>query len=289
MIALAPAIAVVCVGAAVGRVAAEHARAQTRRRLGADRRGPRGSWDEAMTDRPWRRLLPTGPDSEPHVAPRIALILLSVTVVFVVGALPVLLAALSGLVIRQQLQRRAHSGALRKVVAALPVALDDLARALRSGSSLPLALGQVASTTRGPLAQDWLRIQRSLELGNRLGDAATEWAAARPCPEVRLAVSAWRLGLDAGGSLAASLAGIAETLRGRAQIAAEVRALSSQARLSGLIIGVAPVGFCLLASRADPRLAHTLFATPIGWTLLVAGVALDLAGAAWMRRLARTT
>lgn len=282
MSALWAPLAVVSIAVAVQRVFLDQQRVRARRRLASNSalRAPQTStrWSASLA-----RI---GLDPQSPTTRLAAVVVLGALVLFV-GLVPVVVVVGVGLVGYRHARGRSRANELRKIVAALPAALDDLARSLRSGSSLPLALGHVASTVRGPLAVDWSRIQRSLDLGTRLGDAATEWAQARPCPEVRLAVSAWRLGIESGGSLAASLAGIATTLRARAETAAEVRALSSQARLSALIIGVAPVAFCGLASRADPRLAHTLFATSIGWVLLALGLGLDLAGALWMRRLAR--
>jgi tight adherence protein B len=70
-------------------------------------------------------------------------------------------------------------------------------------------------------------------------------------------------------------------------VAAEVRALSSQARLSGLVIAAAPLVFSGLASVTDARTAEFLFRTPPGLACLVAGLGLDACAAAWMARLCR--
>jgi tight adherence protein B len=80
---------------------------------------------------------------------------------------------------------------------------------------------------------------------------------------------------------------VAETLRGRLAVAAEVRALSSQARLSGLVIALAPLVFSGLAAATDARTAEFLFRTPLGLGCLVLGIGLDAVAAAWMVRLCR--
>ncbi len=283
MSAWSAALAVVALGAMVGQIATQRDRMRVRYR--ANLRSRRS--DEAFA--PVARLLQRfglDPESARESA-RLATVVGLLVLVGVGGPLLALGLGAGALVARRQVARHAQRLATRRVVQALPSALDDLARSLRAGASLPLALQQVASTTRGPLATDWRRIHRSLHFGRRLGEAADDWARQRPVAEVRLATSAWQLGIEAGASMATSLEGIAATLRARAEGAAELRALSAQARLSALIIGIAPVGFCLLASRADPRLAHTLFATPLGWALLSVGAGLDLIGALWMRHLAQ--
>ena len=66
-----------------------------------------------------------------------------------------------------------------------------------------------------------------------------------------------------------------------------IRDRSSQARISALVIGLAPVGFGAFAATTDPRTAEFMFHTPAGLALLVAGLVLDTLGWLWMQRLAR--
>jgi tight adherence protein B len=112
-------------------------------------------------------------------------------------------------------------------------------------------------------------------------------AARRPLPGVRLAVAALCVGVETGGAQARAVDGVAATLRDRLAVAAEVRALSSQARVSALVIGLAPLGFGCFAIATDPRTGRFLFHTPVGLALVVAGVMLDGMGWLWMQHLAR--
>lgn len=173
----------------------------------------------------------------------------------------------------------------RATEASLPDALDAMARSLRSGGSLRHALEETASATTGPLGEDLDRVARDLRDGVALGDSLERWSDERPLPGVRLAASALALGAETGGATARAVDGVAETLRTNVAITAEVRALSSQARLSALVIAVAPLGFTLLAGVSDGRTATFLLRTPIGVACLCAGLALDLAGGLWMRAL----
>jgi tight adherence protein C len=104
---------------------------------------------------------------------------------------------------------------------------------------------------------------------------------------VRVAVAALVLGTQSGGAPARAVDGVAAGLRARIAVAAEVRALSTQARLSAVIIAVAPVAFAILASATDAGIAGVLFGTRVGGVLLTVGLALDGAGALWMARICR--
>jgi tight adherence protein B len=170
----------------------------------------------------------------------------------------------------------------RAIEHALPDALDAIARSLRSGASLRLAIGEAAA---GPLADDLGRVARDAADGVPLGVALDAWAAARPLPGVRLATAALGLGAETGGASAQAVDGVAATLRVHLAIAGEVRALSSQARMSALVIVLAPIAFTLLATSTDGRTARFLFATPFGWLCLALGLGLDAVGWLWMRRI----
>jgi len=105
---------------------------------------------------------------------------------------------------------------------------------------------------------------------------------------LRLIAACWSVAEQHGGALAAALDRVASTLRAREmarrRIALELAAPKATARLLaalpvlGLLIGT--------ASGADPL--GVLIGTGWGWALLAAGIGLDLAGIAWVGRIART-
>jgi len=123
--------------------------------------------------------------------------------------------------------------------------------------------------------------------GSGLVEALEGLAARRPSPGVRLAVAALCLGVDTGGAQARAVDGVAATMRERLAVEAEVKALSSQARMSALVIGVAPLGFGAFAAATDPRTSDFLLHTPVGLALVCVGLLLDGAGWLWMQRLCR--
>lgn len=175
----------------------------------------------------------------------------------------------------------------RWLVADLPGALEDVARSLRSGTSLRVALAE-ASTTAGPARRDLAVVVEHIDRGVSIGDALDAWAGRRPAAEVRLAVAALGLGLDAGFTSARTVDGVAATLRERAAVAGEVATQAAQARLSALVIALLPVAFTTWACLTDGRIAGFLFATPAGWACLFGGVTLNAVGAAWMARIMRS-
>jgi tight adherence protein B len=177
-----------------------------------------------------------------------------------------------------------------RIEQALPLALEAVARSLRSGASLRQAVEEAGRAAKGggrALAGELSRAAAEAAQGASLVAALEAVAVRRPLPGVRLGVAALCLGAETGGAQARAVDAVAATVRERLAVAAELQALSSQARISALVIGVAPVGFGAFSAATDPRTAQFMFHTPAGLALLAAGLFFDAMGWLWMQRLAR--
>jgi tight adherence protein B len=183
----------------------------------------------------------------------------------------------------------ARGRSARLVDAALPDVLDAVARSLRSGATLRQALAEVAPRIEGRLGDDVRLVLIEADGGLSLVAALDDWPGRCPTPGVRLATAALALSVDAGGAAARAVDGVAATLRSNLALAGEVRAQSSQARLSGLVIALAPLAFGALAAGTDQRTAAFLLRTPFGLACLVSGLALDAVAAWWMHRITEAT
>ena len=176
----------------------------------------------------------------------------------------------------------------RRIEHLLPDALEAIARALRAGGSLLQAVEVAAASLPPPLGADLAEVATRARHDEGLVSALERWAETRPLPGVRLAVAALALGAETGGAQARAVDGVAATLRQRLATAAELRALSSQARMSAAVIAVAPLGFGVFASAADGRTASFLLGTPFGLACLAGGLLLDGVAAVWMHALTRS-
>ena len=287
--ALAAGVSVLVVGAAL-RVAAKLAvRSRVRGRLprapAAARRGLRPmsapSWFARALDDGAVRLEPAAA----WTATLAGVGLLAMTGAMVGGPVLSLLAAAAGAggVAVLIAVRRGRSA--RLLEQALPGALEAVARSLRSGASLRAGLAEAASATDGRLGAELARVDADTRRGVPLVVALEALAARLPLPGVRLAVAALTLGVETGGAQARAVDGVATTLRDRLAAHAEGRALAAQTRASVWVIAISPAAFCAFAVTTDPRTARFFFRSAAGLTFLALGLALDGAGALWMRRL----
>jgi tight adherence protein B len=91
-----------------------------------------------------------------------------------------------------------------------------------------------------------------------------------------------------GGPASRAVDRVAGSLRQRRAVQRELRALATQARLSALVIAVAPCVFGVVGAMVDQSMGGFLFTTPGGLACLAGGAALDAGAAVWMARIVRS-
>ncbi len=148
-----------------------------------------------------------------------------------------------------------------------------MAAELRSGASLRSALAEAAH--RVPQIQLG-RPVRYAEAGMQMAEIAE--AVETQLPENgRLAAAAFRLSDWSGARVADTFDGLAERAAATAELARERRAATAQARLSAVIVGVAPLVFTVLL-MATGRGAGLLEHGSLGWLVLGVGLGLETVG-----------
>jgi tight adherence protein B len=181
------------------------------------------------------------------------------------------------------LRRRAEG----QFEAALPGALRSIAADVRAGATVRAAIERLALTP-SPVAADFDRVRRRLELGAGLAGAVEPWIVDRPSSSVRVVVGALSCTDEVGGSAATALDGVAASLSDRLAVAAEARAQSAQARVSAIVVGAAPLGYLAFAAASDRDAISDLISRPIGRMCVTGAVLLDVLAVVWMRRIVRT-
>lgn len=155
---------------------------------------------------------------------------------------------------------------------------EQLARAVRSGATLTVAVRGTAASNAVDAQLDPLRL--ALDRGVALVDAASEPSAS---PHLDVALAVIRACARHGGPAAEPLDRAAATLRARAADLADRAIHSEQARLSARIMTSLPIVMLALlysTSSATRAAAHT---AP-GLVAVGAGASLNVVGWRWMRR-----
>src|ERR671911_579032 len=162
-----------------------------------------------------------------------------------------------------------------------------VAGALRSGSSLPVALGEAGHATSHPLGPELVGLANEAAQGRPMAAVLDRWTHDHDDRDTRLAATALALSAAVGATPARAVDGVAATVRERLDPAAERPALGSPARASAVVLSIAPAAFAVLLGVSDGAAARFLLRTPAGWLCLAVGLGVDAGGAWWMARLTR--
>ena len=160
-----------------------------------------------------------------------------------------------------------------------------LAAALRAGLSLEQALRFAAQEAEPPIDLSLVALITDVDLGDPLDRALERWARAEGTADARLLAGVLRMDRRSGGDLPRILDQVASTLRERREAEGEVRALTAQARLSGLILGLLPIGFFLFLLLTSTKDVIAALHTPVGVGAILLGAVLEIVAFVWIRHL----
>jgi tight adherence protein B len=166
-------------------------------------------------------------------------------------------------------------------------AMDGIAAALRAGMSPSQALAFAADEASPPLSDALRAVVERESLGMPLDESLDVLARREAGDDVRFAVAVLQLQHRVGGDAPAVLDDAVRTLRQRVAAAGELRSLTAQARLSGTILGLLPIGFFVFMSVVSRSEVTGALSTPVGLVSVVLGLALDGLAFLWIRHLLR--
>lgn len=181
--------------------------------------------------------------------------------------LGLLLAAVGPILISLVLTRRADR--LRdRIDAQLPDVLDQLAGSLRAGYSLGQSIEAAIDAVGAPMSSQLARVIAETRVGVTLDDALVAMAERAGSTDLRWTVRAMAIQSRTGGRLSDLLAVLADFMREREEVRREVKALTADGRISGVVLIALPfvVGGALLVLQ--PTYLLPLVTDPLGWVLM---------------------
>ena len=168
-----------------------------------------------------------------------------------------------------------------------PEALDLIVRSVRAGLPVSEAFRVISNEVAAPVCNRFQEVANNLSIGMTLDEALAILERKMPIPEVRFFTVSLTIQKETGGNLAEILMNLATIMRRRLQLKNKVRALSSEARASALIIGSLPflVGALLYVLNRD--YIELLFSDELGRSFLFAAIGSIFLGALVMMKLMR--
>jgi tight adherence protein B len=171
-----------------------------------------------------------------------------------------------------------RAGRLKKFASQLPDAMELVARALRAGHSLAAGLHVVAEEMPDPVAKEFRRVYEEQNLGISLEDALDNMCNRVPNLDLRFFVTSVNIQRQTGGDLAEILDRIGHVIRKRFKILGQVKALTAEGRLSGIVLIAMPIGLFLMMLYMKPDYIQLLWTEPMGVKMSIGAIVLMLIG-----------
>ncbi len=193
--------------------------------------------------------------------------------------------AIFGFALPQLVLKKIKRDRMKKFDQQLVRAAESMAGALKAGHSFLQALTLVAEEMAPPIKDEFKLFLKENRLGLSLDDSLRRMAGRVKSPDLEILVTAILVSRQTGANLAEILVEIAASLRDRYKLQGQVKALTAQARLSGLVVGLLPILMGIVIYLVDPDLIHPLFSTVIGKAVLGISVVMEFLGWLWIMRL----
>jgi tight adherence protein B len=153
-----------------------------------------------------------------------------------------------------------------------------LANGLRAGAALPQSLELVSRDMGGPMTEELSLVLHEYRLGMDLPESLSRLCERMPGEDLSLLVTAIKLTMQSGGSLAEVLDRITDTVRQRTEFQDRLLTMTAQGRFEAIALASAPLAAFLILYVVDRELMQPLVETQIGWCAIGAVAVLETVG-----------
>ena len=183
-------------------------------------------------------------------------------------------------VLRARHQRRVDAFAMQ-----LPDALDLMTRGLRVGHPVSVTIGNVGRTMPDPIGAEFASVAQQIAHGDYLTDAFADLAARLGQEDVDYLAVSLKIQNGTGGNLADMLGTLSKVIRDRIMMRRRVKAISSEGRISALILSMLPVVIYVATSVTAPDYYGGVSSDPLFTPIACIIVALVVANGVVLRKL----
>jgi tight adherence protein B len=161
---------------------------------------------------------------------------------------------------------------LKKFEKQLPEALGLMARSLKAGHSFPSGIQMVADEMANPIGLEFFKTFKEYNYGMNFNDVMMNLYKRNQLRDLKFFITAILIQRETGGNLVEILDKIAHLIRERFKLLNQIKTLSAEGRLSGIILTALPIVITLLLFKVNPKYISLLWTHPTG--KLMAGIAI---------------
>jgi tight adherence protein B len=174
-----------------------------------------------------------------------------------------------------------------KIELQLPVALNAMAKSLRSGTGLLQAIDYTGEQIGEPLGPEFQTTVRQLRLGGDSEEVFAALSARVGSPDLDIAITGIIIQRTVGGNLSEILTSVSKTVDERLKLLREVQVLTSRQKFTGNLIALMPVLVAMAFIFLNPDLGDLLINTTAGRIALAIGLGFEVIGIIAIRKLAK--
>ncbi|MEM1302316.1 MAG: type II secretion system F family protein [Pseudomonadota bacterium] len=145
----------------------------------------------------------------------------------------------------------------------LPDAVELMVRSLRVGHPFSSALQIVSKEVPDPLASEFGVISDESAYGRDVGEALKHMAERLDMQDLRFLAVAVTIQQQSGGNLAEVLAGLASVIRARFKLFRRVKAITAEAKWSGMFLSGFPFGALVMINVIQPNYYDDVMETSV--------------------------
>lgn len=165
--------------------------------------------------------------------------------------------------------------------------LMSLSGSLRAGHSIAQSMRSASVEMSAPMGEELARIVNEDRVGRPLSESMAEVGQKFQCEDFQWLSQAIEINREVGGDLAGVLDHVADTVRERAQIKGQIRALAAEGKFSAYILIALPFFVALFINIVNPGYMSVLTSTVLGWVLIAASVVMMAIGSFWISRMVK--
>ena len=135
----------------------------------------------------------------------------------------------------------------------LPDAVELMVRSLRVGHPFSSAIANVAKEISDPLGTEFGVIADESSYGRDVAESLKEFAERMDSQDLRFLAVAVTIQQQSGGNLAEILEGLAKVIRARFKLFRRVRAITAEAKWSGMFLSAFPIGALVMINVIQPH------------------------------------
>ena len=173
----------------------------------------------------------------------------------------------------------------KKLEEQLPEALTMISNSLKAGFGLLQSLSLAIEQLSHPIATELGQTVHETNIGSSIDEAFLDLSERCESYDLDLVVTAILVQRSSGGNLAEILSNVAATMRERVRIRNEITTLTAQQMMTGVVIGLLPVGVGGLFLLVSPDYISPLFTETIGKVMLGAAIVLESVGIMVIQRI----